>query len=162
GPPHPWEPCVRGAGGHDHPPGPGDRSPHGTSGGRGSAPPAERAADGDERARGPEPRWRRPARPPSPHGQGRRGRTTGRSGDPLRSRARAGGRMTRVLYAAFITALLLVGTPARAATIVVVNADGPGEGFNDATPVAPVGGNTATTLGGQRLNVFQYAADIWG
>lgn len=52
--------------------------------------------------------------------------------------------------------------PAHAATIVIVNNDGPGEGFNDPTPVAPVGGNPAVTLGGQRLFVFQHAANIWG
>ncbi|MEP7028500.1 MAG: PA domain-containing protein, partial [Candidatus Eisenbacteria bacterium] len=51
---------------------------------------------------------------------------------------------------------------ARAATIVIVNSDGAGEGFNDTTPAAPVGGNTGTTLGAQRLFVFQYAANIWG
>jgi hypothetical protein len=53
--------------------------------------------------------------------------------------------------------------PARAAaTIVIVNLNAPGVGFNDATPVAPVGGNTGTTLGEQRLNAFRRAADIWG
>src|SRR5438046_8407248 len=49
-----------------------------------------------------------------------------------------------------------------AATIVIVNSDGAGEGFNDPTVVAPVGGNSATTRGGQRLAVFQAAANIWG
>jgi len=34
-------------------------------------------------------------------------------------------------------------------------------GFNDQTPVAPVGGNVGETLGEQRLNVFQFAADLW-
>jgi hypothetical protein len=48
-----------------------------------------------------------------------------------------------------------------AATFVIVNNDGPGEGFNDATVVAPVGGNTGTTLGQQRLNAFQAAAANW-
>jgi len=53
--------------------------------------------------------------------------------------------------------------PARAAaTIAIVNLNAPGEGFNDPTPAAPVGGNTGTTLGQQRLNAFQRAADIWG
>lgn len=47
------------------------------------------------------------------------------------------------------------------ATITIVNTDGPGEGFNDATPVAPIGGNPGTTLGQQRLIAFQFAADIW-
>jgi hypothetical protein len=52
--------------------------------------------------------------------------------------------------------------PAPAATIQIVNLDGPGEGFNDPTPAAPVGGNPGTTIGAQRLYVFQHAADIWG
>ncbi len=51
---------------------------------------------------------------------------------------------------------------ARASTIVIVNLDGAGEGFNDPTVVAPVGGNPGTTVGAQRLYVFQYAANIWG
>ena len=49
-----------------------------------------------------------------------------------------------------------------AATIVVINNDGAGEGFNDPTAAAPVGGNTGTTVGAQRLIAFQHAADIWG
>lgn len=49
-----------------------------------------------------------------------------------------------------------------AASIFIVNDDGPNEGFNDPTPVAPVGGNPGTTLGQQRLNAFQFAADVWG
>jgi hypothetical protein len=65
--------------------------------------------------------------------------------------------------------LLLVGAlvvtaaaPAFAdATIVIVNNNAPGVGLNDPTPAAPVGGNTGTTLGQQRLNVFQRAAEIW-
>ena len=44
--------------------------------------------------------------------------------------------------------------------IVIVNNDSAGEGFNDNTPVSTVGGNTGITLGEQRLNVFQRAADI--
>lgn len=47
-----------------------------------------------------------------------------------------------------------------AADITIDNQDGPGEGFNDTTPTVTVGGNTGTTLGQQRLNVFQRAADI--
>jgi hypothetical protein len=49
-----------------------------------------------------------------------------------------------------------------AATIVIVNQNEPGVGFNDPTPVAPVGGNPGTTLGQQRLIAFQRAADLWG
>jgi hypothetical protein len=60
--------------------------------------------------------------------------------------------------------LLCLGAPppVPGATLVINNQDGPGEGFNDPTPVAPLGGNTGTTLGQQRLNVFQRAAEIWG
>ena len=47
------------------------------------------------------------------------------------------------------------------AQIVIVNINAPGVGFNDPTPAAPVGGNTGTTLGQQRLNAFQHAAGIW-
>lgn len=49
-----------------------------------------------------------------------------------------------------------------AAEVIVFNADGPGVGFNDPTPAAPVGGNPGTTRGQQALNVFQRAADLWG
>jgi hypothetical protein len=63
---------------------------------------------------------------------------------------------------ALLAAGLLAAAPLQAAQIIIVNIDEPGEGFNDATPVAPVGGNPGTTLGQQRMNVFQAAADIWG
>ena len=49
-----------------------------------------------------------------------------------------------------------------AATITIVNMDGPGEGFNDPTPATPVGGNPGTTVGEQRLRCFEEAAAIWG
>lgn len=49
-----------------------------------------------------------------------------------------------------------------AATIIIVNGNAANVGFNDPTPVAPVGGNLGTTLGQQRLNAFQHAASIWG
>src|ERR1043165_3859597 len=48
------------------------------------------------------------------------------------------------------------------ATITIVNTNAPGVGFNDPPPAAPVGGNTGTTLGQQRLIAFQYAASVWG
>jgi hypothetical protein len=49
-----------------------------------------------------------------------------------------------------------------AATLEIVNANEPGVGFNDPTPVAPVNGNNGKTLGEQRLNVFKFAAKVWG
>jgi hypothetical protein len=54
------------------------------------------------------------------------------------------------------------GPAAADANIVIINLDGPGEGFNDPTPAAPVGGNKGRTLGAQRLIAFQHAAKIWG
>jgi len=57
--------------------------------------------------------------------------------------------------------LLLLSSSAFATTITIVNADGAGEGFNDPTSVAPVTGNSGTTLGQQRLNVFNAAAAYW-
>ncbi|MBI5504566.1 MAG: hypothetical protein HY899_07175 [Deltaproteobacteria bacterium] len=70
----------------------------------------------------------------------------------------------RVAPAAMSGVLLLAlwASPCAAVTITVANQDFPGEGFNDATFASPVGGNTGNTLGQQRLNVFQYAADAWG
>jgi hypothetical protein len=66
--------------------------------------------------------------------------------------------------AAVALALFLIGSVSslQAATIVIVNKDAPGVGFNDPTPVAPVGSNPGSTLGQQRLNVFNAAAGIWG
>jgi hypothetical protein len=63
-----------------------------------------------------------------------------------------------------LACFLLLPAPAAAAgaTITIVNIDGPNEGFNNPTPLAPVGGNPGTTLGQQRLNAFTYAAGIWG
>ncbi len=64
---------------------------------------------------------------------------------------------------ALASALVLAnGVVHAAATIVIVNVDGAGEGFNDATPAAVVGGNAGTTIGQQRLNVFARAGQAWG
>ncbi len=67
-----------------------------------------------------------------------------------------------LLSLALLVLLALTPVITSAATIVIVNNDGAGEGFNDPTLVAPVGGNPGTTLGAQRLYLFQYAASIWG
>ncbi len=61
----------------------------------------------------------------------------------------------------FVT-LLAVALPSFGATVTIDNTDRRREGFNDTTPVSPVGGNTGTTLGAQRLIVFERAAEIWG
>src|SRR6187402_2271049 len=68
-------------------------------------------------------------------------------------------------FAAALAVLLVAATTntVRAnAVVIIINNDGPNEGFNDPTPRAPIGGNTGTTLGQQRLIAFQYAADKWG
>jgi hypothetical protein len=60
------------------------------------------------------------------------------------------------------TAFMLPQAAEAEAIITVINRDAPGEGFNDPTPAAPVGGNSGATVGAQRLIAFQYAALIWG
>ena len=75
---------------------------------------------------------------------------------PVGSPARA-----RAILLSAVLAGGLMAAAAGATTITIVNLDGAGEGFNDATPAAPVGGNPGTTVGAQRLYVFQYAADVW-
>jgi hypothetical protein len=69
-----------------------------------------------------------------------------------------------IAFAAAAAAILLVSAgPAYAnATITIINGNAAGVGFNDPTPAAPVGGNTGTTLGQQRLIAFQSAANTWG
>lgn len=73
--------------------------------------------------------------------------------------------MARFRRRIFVLAILALSASSGAAlaqaTITIVNNDGAGEGFNDITAVAPVAGNPGTTLGQQRLNVFQAAADEW-
>jgi hypothetical protein len=68
---------------------------------------------------------------------------------------------TLVLFAVMLV-LACSGSAFAGANIVIINIDGPNEGFNDPTPVAPVGGNPGTTRGQQRLIAFQHAANIWG
>jgi hypothetical protein len=48
------------------------------------------------------------------------------------------------------------------ATFTIVNNDAAGEGFNDPSPRSSISGNSGTTLGAQRLNLFNRAAQIWG
>ena len=63
---------------------------------------------------------------------------------------------------ALAASTLLFAAAAPAATITIVNMNAAGVGFNDPTVVAPIGGNTGTTRGQQRLIAFQFAADVWG
>jgi cysteine-rich repeat protein len=55
-----------------------------------------------------------------------------------------------------VTSLCAAGA-ARGATVTIV----PKGGFTDSTPTAPVGGNSGTTVGQQRLIAVQYVANIW-
>jgi len=82
---------------------------------------------------------------------------------PIRVSAGALARLAAValLFAAGVACVAWPGA-AHAATIVIVNQNAPGVGFNDPTRAEPVGGNPGTTLGEQRLIAFQHAADTWG
>jgi hypothetical protein len=78
---------------------------------------------------------------------------------PAKLRARFGlARIAAILALAYG----VMADAQAAATVVIVNLNAAGEGFNDTAPVAPVGGNSGVTLGQQRLIAFQRAADIWG
>jgi cysteine-rich repeat protein len=69
--------------------------------------------------------------------------------------------MRRSYFAAslVLSALALSTGRAAAATKFVIR---PGTGFDNNTPVTPMGGNPGTTLGEQRMNAFKHALDIWG
>jgi hypothetical protein len=72
--------------------------------------------------------------------------------------------MRTFIYSVAAAAAMTIGgvCPAFAqGHIIIQNANAAGVGFNDPTPAAPVGGNPGTTLGQQRLNVFNHAAQIW-
>lgn len=73
--------------------------------------------------------------------------------------------MRRLITLLMIGVLTAVATPASAdsgARVVLLNADaGTGLGLDDPTPVAPIGGNTGTTLGQQRQIALAYAASVW-
>jgi hypothetical protein len=80
---------------------------------------------------------------------------------PGRAPARAAA-AALIATAAIAANLATPSAAAAAATITIINGNAAGVGFNDPTPTAPVGGNTGTTLGEQRLIAFQRAAQIWG
>jgi hypothetical protein len=71
-------------------------------------------------------------------------------------------KLTLIVFAFAILGLGAQTSFAAEALIIIVNINAPGVGFNDPTPAAPVGGNTGTTLGQQRLIAFQHAANLWG
>ena len=65
------------------------------------------------------------------------------------------------LFFAIFAAIFVTIPSAEAATIVINNIDDANQGFNDPTPVAALPTNPGTTVGQQRLNVFERAAEIW-
>lgn len=70
-----------------------------------------------------------------------------------------------LIWLLIVSSVFMAMTPQgaqAAATIVIQNNDGAGEGFNDPAAFTPVGGNNAVTLGQARLNAFTYAANLWG
>ncbi len=70
-------------------------------------------------------------------------------------------KVARILFLLLLTIAVSVSS-AMAATVLINNVDDPGQGLNDPTKVKPVGKNKGNTLGAQRLNVFNKAAEIWG
>ena len=68
----------------------------------------------------------------------------------------------KLIISALSVVMFSLSPIVHAATVNVVNMDGPNEGFNDTTPFTAVGGNNATTLGQARLNAFRYAASLIG
>jgi len=70
-------------------------------------------------------------------------------------------KIVKLVLAASV-ALFAFSAASGQATITIQNADTAGVGFNDTTAAAPIGGNSGTTVGQQRLIAFQTAASIWG
>lgn len=68
--------------------------------------------------------------------------------------------MKKALIAGLLGCTLCV--PAMGANIILNNVDAAGVGFNDPAAAAPVGGNTGTTVGAQRLIAYQKALELWG
>ncbi len=65
------------------------------------------------------------------------------------------------LLGTLLALVAAVPSPAHGATVRFINRDRADEGFNDPTPVAPVGGNVGTTRGAQRRIAFEVAAQRW-
>src|SRR5687768_6544661 len=67
----------------------------------------------------------------------------------------------RFVLVAALLACAAAPVAAGPAQFVIVNINAANVGFNDPAPAVPVGGNTGTTLGQQRLIAFEHAARIW-
>ncbi|MES1928175.1 serine protease [Salinisphaera dokdonensis CL-ES53] len=75
---------------------------------------------------------------------------------------RLGRRLHFLTVPVVAAAIAATSFSAQAADIVLVVGDSSNSGFNDPTPVEPVGGNGGNTLGAQRRIAFRYAAAILG
>ena len=71
-------------------------------------------------------------------------------------------KITKIIATLASALLLSVSTASWSADVILINLDPPGVGLNDPTPASPVGGNPGTTIGEQRVNVYNLAAQIWG
>jgi hypothetical protein len=69
--------------------------------------------------------------------------------------------MRRTLFVSLLVILGAMPLFAGTGKVVIINNDIAGTGFNDPTPATPVGGNTGTTVGQQRFNVFLAAGQTW-
>ena len=69
--------------------------------------------------------------------------------------------MARLITALCLGLISTLALPERAAAVEFV-IEAQGEGFEDDTPVATVPGNSARTLGAQRLAAVTFAANKWG
>jgi hypothetical protein len=59
-----------------------------------------------------------------------------------------------------IPAIITLSTVSAQAEITILNSDNPNEGLNDTRAATPIGGNSGSTIGEQRLKVFEKAAEI--
>ena len=71
--------------------------------------------------------------------------------------------MRNFLFSVALATVALMDAPTAygQGQIIIVNNDGAGEGFNDPTLAPAVPGNPGTTVGQQRLFIFEFAANIW-
>src|SRR6266851_7812818 len=84
---------------------------------------------------------------------------------PKRSKFMFGRPVSALLafgFASLMSWTAMSSTVQGGSTVVIQNGDSAGVGFNDPAPVSPVGGNTGTTLGQQRMIAIQAAANKWG
>ena len=71
------------------------------------------------------------------------------------------GAPTALLFLLVLPFFTLIPPVQADTTITINNVDPARVGFNDQTSVIPIGGNAGVTLGEQRLQVFEFAADVW-